>query len=62
MSAPGKLNVDLSFVDKKSDAYGRFKSWVDSAVAGSPGYAFSATDAALMYRLSDSKKYCDLAV
>lgn len=61
-SSPGKLNVDLSFVDKKSDAYGRFKSWVDSAVAGSPGYAFSATDAALMYRLSESKKYCDLAV
>ena len=61
-SSPGKLNVDLSFVDKKSDAYGRFKSWVDSAVAGSPGYAFSATDAALMYRLSQAKKYCDLAV
>jgi hypothetical protein len=61
-SSPGKLNVDLSFVDKKSDAYARFKSWVDSAVAGSPGYAFSATDAALMHRLSGSKKYCDLAV
>jgi len=61
-SSTSKLNVDLSFVDKKSDAYGRFRSWVDSAVAGSPGYAFSATDAALMYRLSESKKYCVLAM
>lgn len=58
----GKLTIDLSFVDKKSDAYGRFKSWVDAAVAGSPGYAFPASDAALMYRMTDAKKYCDLAV
>jgi hypothetical protein len=58
----GKLTIDLSFVDKKSDAYGRFKSWVDAAVAGSPGYAFPASDAALMHRMTDAKKYCDLAV
>ncbi len=56
------LKVDLSFVDKKSAAYSRFKSYVDSAVAGSPGYAFAASDAALMFRLSGGEKYCKLAV
>lgn len=56
------LKLDLSFVDKKSAAYSRFKSYVDSAVAGSPGYAFAASDAALMFRLSGGAKYCKLAV
>ncbi|HEX7801963.1 MAG TPA: hypothetical protein VF471_04320 [Pseudoxanthomonas sp.] len=56
------LKIDLSFVDKKSAAYSRFKSYVDSAVAGSPGYAFAASDAALMFRLSGGEKYCKLAV
>lgn len=56
------LKIDLSFVDKKSAAYSRFKSYVDSAVAGSPGYAFAASDAALMFRLSGGAKYCKLAI
>jgi hypothetical protein len=56
------LKLDLSFVDKKSAAYSRFKSFVDAAVAGSPGYAFAASDAALMSRLSGGEKYCRLAV
>ena len=56
------LKIDLAFVDRKSPAYARFRSWVDAAVAGSPGYAFSASDAALMFLLSGGDKYCDLAV
>ena len=56
------LKIDLTFVDRKSPAYARFRSWVDAAVAGSPGYAFSASDAALMFLLSGGDKYCDLAV
>ena len=55
------LKIDLTFVDRKSPAYARFRSWVDAAVAGSPGYAFSASDAALMFLLSGGDKYCDLA-
>jgi hypothetical protein len=56
------LKIDLAFVDRKSPAFARFRSWVDAAVAGSPGYAFSASDAALMFLLSGGDKYCDLAV
>jgi hypothetical protein len=56
------LNIDLSFVDHKSPAYSRFRSWVDSAVSGKPGYAFAASDAALMALLNNDHKYCDLAV
>lgn len=55
------LKIDLSLFDKKSVAYSRFKSYVDSAVSGSPGYAFAASDAALMFRLSNGEKYCKLA-
>ncbi|TXH77458.1 MAG: hypothetical protein E6Q88_01010 [Lysobacteraceae bacterium] len=58
---PG-IPLDLSYVDRKSPAFARFKTWVDSAVAGQPGYAFSAYDAALLYRLNGQQKYCDLAV
>ncbi|MCY7353508.1 MAG: hypothetical protein LH470_00170 [Lysobacter sp.] len=56
------IPLDLTYVDRKSPEYQRFKSFVDSAVGGSPGYAFAAIDAALMYRLSNERKYCDLAV
>ena len=61
-SGPAKLVIDTSFVDKKSQAYSRFRSYVDSAVGGGQPYAFAAGDAALMFLLSDGKKYCDLAV
>ncbi|MGN7830790.1 hypothetical protein ACTJI2_04155 [Pseudoxanthomonas sp. 22568] len=63
-AATGKdaLNLELSRVDRRSSAYSRFRGWVDSAVAGSPGYAFAAGDAALMFLLSDGAKYCDMAV
>lgn len=56
------LKIDLAFVDRRSSEFARFRSWVDAAVAGSPGYAFSASDAALMFLLSGGDKYCDLAV
>jgi hypothetical protein len=63
--SPG-IPLDLRHVDTGSPEFARFKRWVDTAVAGDPGYAFSAYDAALLYRLSPSKQsrehYCDLAV
>ena len=62
-SAPtSRLKVDLAHVDRRSAEYSRFRDWVDSAVEGRPGYAFNASDAALMFRLTGSQKYCDLAV
>ena len=56
------IPLDLSYVDRKSPAFARFRRWVDEAVQGSPGYAFSASDAALLYRLAPERAYCDLAV
>lgn len=58
---PG-IPLDLSYVDKRSAQFDRFRRWVDAAVAGQPGYAFSAYDAALLYRLDPKPKYCELAV
>lgn len=59
---PAGIRMDLSFVDRKSPAYRRFKNWVDAAAAGDEGYAFAASDAAIMYRLAPKPKYCELAV
>ena len=56
------VNLDLSYVDRHSDAYQRFKGFVDRAVAGDPAYGFSATDAAYMYRLTGKRPYGELAV
>ena len=56
------IPLDLNYIDRQSQAFSRFQRWVDSAVAGQPGYAFSAYDAALLYRIDPKKKYCDLAV
>lgn len=50
------------YVNTSSAAYTRFKNWVDAAVNGSPGYAFAASEAAMMYQLSPETKYCTLAV
>ena len=57
-----ELRNDLSYVDSGSSAYSRYKEWVDTAVSGNPGYAFSAVDAVLMYALSKNGRYCDTAV
>lgn len=59
---PAQLLLDLSYVDTASPEYQRFKGWVDDAVAGNPGWAFSAADAATLYRLTHDAQYAQLAV
>ena len=56
------ITIDLAYVDQQSPQFQRFKNFVDDAVAGKPGYAFSATDAAYMYRLTGQDPYATLAV
>lgn len=60
--ARAAIDLDLSYVDEQSLAFARFKVWVDDAVAGDPGYAFSATDAAYLFRLTGQAPYAALAV
>lgn len=62
MVADAAINIDLSHVNESSPEYQRFKNWVDDAVAGNPGYAFSAIDAATMYKLTGQAQYALLAV
>ena len=57
-----RIDLNLSYVNRNATAYTRFRSWVDNAVAGSVGYGFEATDAAMMYQLTRSGAYCDLAI
>jgi len=56
------IGLDLSYVDRGGAAYQRFKTYVDAAVAGRPGYAFSPLDAVFMARLDGNPAYCQLAV
>jgi hypothetical protein len=56
------ITIDLAYVDQQSSEFQRFKNWVDQAVAGNPGYAFSATDAVTMYRLNGQQAYANLAI
>lgn len=60
--AAADIGTNLSYVDQSSVEYQRFKGWVDDAVAGDPGYAFSAVDAATMYKLTGQAQYAQLAV
>jgi hypothetical protein len=62
MAIQAGIPLDLSYVDRKSRGFASFRRWVDSAVSGSPGYAFAAGDAALLYRLTQKQAYCELAV
>jgi hypothetical protein len=55
------ITTDLSYVNLQSPAYTRFKNFVNQAVAGNPGYGFSANDAVVMYRLTGQAQYCNLA-
>lgn len=57
-----RLPLDLSYVDRRSPAFARFRNWVDEAVRGHPGFSFSAVDAAMMARLDGNERYCELAV
>lgn len=56
------ITLDLDYVDRDSPAFERFHDWVDSAVDGRPGYAFAASDAALLHRMRERPEYCRLAV
>ena len=56
------IGLSLAYVDMGGPAYVRFKAFVDQAVAGNPGYAFSATDAVYMYRLTGQAPYATLAI
>ena len=60
--AHAAIPIDLSYVDKNSVEYTRFKDFVDAAVAGNPDYGFSAADAAYMYKLTGQGQYATLAV
>jgi hypothetical protein len=61
-AARAQVALDLSYVDRHSAEYRRFRGFVDRAVAGDPAYGFSATDAAYMYRLTGERRYGELAV
>ncbi|MGV8930562.1 MAG: hypothetical protein ACOH1R_00400 [Luteimonas sp.] len=64
MSRPARvgLAMNLSYVDRGSAAYATFKTWVDSAVNGNPGYEFAASEAAMMFQLTGNQNYCTLAM
>jgi hypothetical protein len=57
-----EIGMDLTFVDTSRTAYTRFRSWVDNAVNGSPGYAYEARDSMLMYRITRDARYCIHAI
>ena len=57
-----EIAMNLTYVDTTKTAYTRFRTWVDNAVAGNPGYAYVARDSALMYRISRDPKYCTHAI
>jgi hypothetical protein len=57
-----QLAIDVTAVDRSSTAYTRFKSWVDNAVNGSPGYDFHAADAAIMFLITRDTRYCSTGV
>lgn len=56
------IPMNLTYVDTSRTAYTRFRTWVNNAVAGSPGYAYEARDSALMYRITRDVKYCTHAI
>ena len=57
-----RLNVDLAGVSTSSATYSRFKSWVDAAVNGNPGYDFHPADAAIMFLITRDTRYCNTGV
>jgi len=60
--AYAQLKLDLAYVDKSSEKFGRFRDWVDSHLSGKADEYFSAGDAVVMKHLTGQKRYCDLAV
>lgn len=61
-AARGEIGLDLSYIDTASPPWQRFVDWVDQAVAGSPPYGFTATDAVYAYRVSGEAAYAILAI
>ncbi len=57
-----EIPMNLTYVDTARTPYSRFRTWVDNAVAGSPGYAYEARDSALMFRITRDVKYCTHAI
>lgn len=66
--AAGGLKIDLSYVNKNSTQYTRFKNFVDRALAGRPDYGFEAYQAAYMHKLTyqglpnEAAPYCQYAI
>lgn len=58
------VDLDLSYIDPLAPSTLRFLAWVDLAVANptNPPYAFSATDAAYAWRITNNPDYAQLAV
>lgn len=57
-----QLAIDITAVDRSATTYTRFKSWVDNAVNGSPGYDFHAADTAIMFLITRDTRYCTTGV
>ena len=57
-----EIPMNLTYVDTSRTAYTRFRTWVNNAVAGNPGYAYEARDSALMFRITRDVKYCTHAI
>ena len=57
-----EIPMNLTYVDTSRTAYTRFRTWVDNAVNGNPGYAYEARDSALMFRITRDVKYCTHAI
>gem|GEM_PF-1547545 len=57
-----RLTINLSGVDRSSEAYSRFKTWVDRAANGDPGWDFRASDAVILFLITRQTRYCTLAV
>ena len=57
-----EIPMNLTYIDTSRTAYTRFRTWVDNAVNGSPGYGYEARDSALMFRITRDVKYCTHAI
>lgn len=56
------LNIDFSHVTQSGSRWTNFIAFVDAAVGGSPGYGFSAKDAAYAYKMTNNSTYRTLAI
>lgn len=54
--------ISLQDYSTSASGYASFRSWVDAAVAGSPGYAYAPSDAVVMYALTNQASYIDHAI